>query len=271
MHRYSAYLGVSTCRQVLAVAAATASVVGLAACAGGGTQPAPTSRDPAQAIVSAVQHTEAVTSVTAKISERSNAASAGTTAVIQERVKPTLLLSMRLDQPLTPVITTVIMTPTTYYVTVPYQDLGPGKKWGKIAVRPFDSLSAMAQLFLGQTQDPLAQIMLLRTVDGVRNAGTQVISGVQTEHYIGYFVPSKAVAALPAALRDQLTPVPASMKGTVDVNIWIGPAQQIRKLSEVQTVGTASVTTTIVFSDFNQPVHITVPPASQVASMPTSG
>jgi hypothetical protein len=43
------------------------------------------------------------------------------------------------------------------------------------------------------------------------------------------------------------------------------------KLSEVQTVGTASVTTTIVFSDFNQPVHITVPHASQVASMPKSG
>jgi hypothetical protein len=270
MHRYSSYLGVSTRRVLAFAAAATASTVGLAACAGGATQSAPGSGDPAQAITSAVQHTEAVTSLAARISERSSAASAGTTAVIQERVKPTLLLSMRLDQPLAPA-STVILTPTTYYVTVPYQALGPGKKWGKIAVRPYGGLTEMAQLFLGETQDPLAQIMLLSTVDSVRSDGTQAIGGVQTAHYIGYYIPSKAVAALPAALRDQLTPVPESMKGRVDFNIWIGPAQQIMKLSEVQTVGTASVTTTIVFSDFNQPVHITVPHASQVASMPKSG
>lgn len=274
MPRYSSYLGVST-RRILAFAvAATASTVGLAACAGGAAQSAPGSGDPAQAITSAVQHTEAVTSVTARISELSSAASAGPTAVIQERVKPTLLLSMRLDQPPgtgPSSITTVILTPTTSYVSIPYQAAGPGKNWGKIAVHPYGGLTTMAQLFQGETQDPLAQIMLLSAVDGVRSDGTQVIGGVQTAHYIGYYIPANAVAALPAALRDPLTPVPESMKGRVDFNIWIGPAQQIRKLSEVQTVGGPAVTTTIIFSDFNQPVHITIPPASEVANLPANG
>jgi hypothetical protein len=253
-------------------AAAMVSVAGLAACAGGGAQPAPASRDPAQAIASAVQHTEAVTSLTAKISEQSSRAPSATTATVQEQLKPTLLLSMRLNMTLGGTFpTTVILTPTAYYATVPDQALGRGKTWGKTAERPWGGLTSMAQTFEGQTGDPLAQIMLLRAVDGARNAGTQVVGGVRTAHYIGYYVPSRAIAALPPTLRDLLTPVPETLKNKVEFNIWIDPAQQIRKLSEVESVGAASVTTTIVFSGFNQPVHITVPPASQVASLPANG
>jgi len=167
--------------------------------------------------------------------------------------------------------TSVILTPTTYYATVPGRAAGRDKSWAKMAARPYGGLTSMAQVFEGQTSDPLAQIMLLRAVAGARDAGTQVVGGVQTAHYIGYYVPLTAIAALPPVLRDQLTPTPGTLKNKVEFSIWIGPAQQIRKLSEVESVGAASVTTTIVFGRFNRPVRIALPPASQVANLPTSG
>jgi hypothetical protein len=257
----------------LLVTAAMASTVALGACAGGGTQQA-SRPNPAQAIISAVQHTEEVTSLTVAISDLSSGASEATTAISQEQVKPTLLLSMRLDMPTgdgAHVVTTVVVTPTTYYVTIPHEMAGHGKYWGKIAVRPYGGLTSMAQVFQGQTDDPLAQIMLLRVVNGVHNVGTQVIGGARTTHYSCYYAPSKAIAALPPILRSQLTPVPEALRNRVNVNIWIDSAQQIRKLSEVESVDGVAVTTTIVFSGFNRHVHITIPPASQVTSLPLSG
>ena len=51
---------------------------------------------------------------------------------------------------------------------------------------------------------------------------------------------------------------------------WVDGQHHLRKMTEVETVNGDTVNTTINITAINQPVHITVPPASQTTSMPAS-
>ena len=61
------------------------------------------------------------------------------------------------------------------------------------------------------------------------------------------------------------------IKGPLHVSYWIDAQHRIRKVTEVETVAGQHVTTTIVYTAINQPVQITVPPASQVRSSSIPG
>jgi hypothetical protein len=50
--------------------------------------------------------------------------------------------------------------------------------------------------------------------------------------------------------------------------VWIDGQHQVRRIVEVEQVNGASVDTTMNVTAINQPVHISPPPASQVAVFP---
>jgi len=104
----------------------------------------------------------------------------------------------------------------------------------------------------------------------VRNLGTHVVDGAATTEYSGLVVPSAGLAALPPDLRKELAPSLKTISGTIRFSVWIDAQDHIRKQVLEETANGEPITTTVVLSAINQPVHVTVPPASQVATIPRS-
>lgn len=57
-----------------------------------------------------------------------------------------------------------------------------------------------------------------------------------------------------------------ALTGDVQFTVWID-AHHVRRMVEVEHVNGATVSSTINITAINQPVHITTPPASQVAPL----
>ena len=72
-------------------------------------------------------------------------------------------------------------------------------------------------------------------------------------------------AELEANLRTQLAPVLSKIQGHLGLSYWIDGQHLLRKVEETETVSGQLVHTTILYRNINQPVHVTVPPASQVS------
>jgi hypothetical protein len=143
-----------------------------------------------------------------------------------------------------------------------------GKPWIKLSSSGAGSSSIIHQLLQQASSGNLAtQAKLAQVVSGAHEAGHAVVGGVPTTRYNGTIVPSAVLPHLSAGLRKLLTPMLGQIQGRLQVSYWIDAQHQIRKVSEVETVAGQHVTTTIVYTAINQPVQITVPPASQVRSV----
>jgi hypothetical protein len=143
-----------------------------------------------------------------------------------------------------------------------------GKPWIKLSSSGAGASSIIHQLLQQASSGNLAtQAKLAQVVSGVHQAGHAVVGGVPTTRYDGTITPSAVLPHLPAGLRKLLSPMLSQIQGRLQVSYWIDAQHLIRKVSEVETVGGQHVTTTIVYTAINQPVHISVPPASQVRSI----
>lgn len=145
-----------------------------------------------------------------------------------------------------------------------------GKPWLEI---PFSSLgkngSSLQQLFQNiQNENPVMQTRMFATAKHVRKVGAQTINGVPTTEYQGSFTPSGALAALPHSLRKLASPAMKTISGTIRFKVWIDAQHLTRKADVVETVQGQTVATTVTVTSINQPIHVTLPPASQVATAP---
>ena len=225
-----------------------------------------------QAVDSAARQAAGISSAAATLTESVGGETISGTVV--EELKPALQLSMTLSVAAGGTAQTLsgIITSKAIYLHSPAFARATGKQWIGI---PFASLngadSAAAQLFKSLAKiNPAEQTEVFAGARNVRKAGNQVIDGVQTTHYSGTILPSAALAALPSGLRKEMAPDLKAVTGDVRFNMWIDSQSHIRKLLDTETVNGQTVTTTIVFSAINQPVHITVPPAGQVATVPSA-
>lgn len=237
-----------------------------AAGAGGSTAP--------QAITTAAHVAARITSVTAAISVRvSGPAAVTTTGTIREQLTPAPLLSMHLNSALGGAQTAVsaIVTRSAAYLHLPILGRMLARPWLRIPLTPAESgQSSFAQLLRSLTfSDPLGQARLLQAVRQARRVGTADIGGVPTTQYSATYNPSAVLAGLSPALRRQLGPQLRSIHGKVHTDIWIDARHRVRRITETGHVAGEDLVTTITYSDYNQPVSITVPPASQV--QPLSG
>jgi hypothetical protein len=255
-------------------AAATAGAIAAAVLAAGCSPSAaglPATSGP-QAITTAAQHAARITSVTAAISVRVSGPAAVTTrGTIREQLRPAPLLSMHLNSALGGVQTAVSVIVTRHAAYLHLGVLGRmlAKPWLKVPLAGAQSgRSTFGQLLRSLTfSDPLAQARLLLGVKHARRVGTADIGGVPTAEYAATYTPGAALAGLSPALRRELGPQLSSIKGRVHLDIWIDAQHRVRQLTETGRVAGENVTTTITYTGYNKPVHIAVPPASQVQAI----
>jgi hypothetical protein len=230
-----------------------------------------------QAIVVASDDTQRANSMSGTFSMRLGRDTAETTTgTIQMQRVPSLLfgenLSISADGQMLPV--TEIVSANAIYLKEATLSRETGKPWLEV---PFSDLkgnlgSTLARLFQSaQNSNPLEQTQMLAASKNVRAVGTQVIDGVRTTHYTGSFTPSSAVSALSPSLRSAVRPMLSVLTGDIRFNAWIDAQHQVRRVAEAETVDGQPVTVTMNVTAINQPVHIAVPTASQVATLPKSG
>ena len=253
-----ASLAVAVCGAAVAVAAAGCGTT----TSGSSGQPALTAR---QAVTDAAQTSAKLN--TARAAVTINAGSELLKENLQLQLHPELKMSAALSGvPGTGNISEVIVG-TTVYVKIGSL-AGSGKPWIKLSSTGAGSSAIIHELLQQASSGNLTtQAKLAEVMSGLHQAGHATIGGVPTTRYEGTVEPSKVLPRLSAGLRKLLTPMLSQIRGQLKVSYWIDAQHRIRKVTETETVNSEQVTTTIVYTAINQPVQITVPPASQVRSM----
>jgi hypothetical protein len=202
--------------------------------------------------------------------------SAHMTGTLQEQTKPALLAHQRFrisgGGTALPGTMETLLTGDAVYLKIPSLARALGKPWVKVS---FSSLKSSAGVSLAplirqlQGSNPLAAAQMFPAASNVRRAGTQVINGVQTTEYTGILHVNAAMARIAPGLRKLVAPAMAATGATTArFQVWVDGQHQIRKLVENETGRHYHASTTMVITSINQPLHIQLPAASQVAAAP---
>jgi hypothetical protein len=261
----------------VATALVIASVVVLVAVPGPNSAGNGSQLSAAHALTAATRESQQLQSVSATIAERFSGA---TTATISGRVteqRNPLRVSMTIDEQAaaSAIPVSAIITGNVWYFKLGGSSLGLpaglSGKWIKIPLAELGPASVFATLVHNlENENPASQTQLLLAAGHVRDEGTFDVDGVATSKYSGEYNPAAALRLLPASTRAELAPYYKLLNGNVDFSIWIDGQHHIRQLTEIEHLASGTVTVLINFTAFNQPVHITAPPASQTVTPPTS-
>jgi hypothetical protein len=260
-------------RRGAAVAVCAASCALVAACSSGGPA-AEQPLTPTAAIRLAAEQTGNVTSLGGTLSLLEGGSN-NVSGTFQFQLKPSLLVEENLGATVSGQTETIgeILTSTAVYVKIPGLSAEAGKPWIEV---PFSDLSgslgsALTQLIQeAQSGDPLTQAQELTASKDAHQVGTQVIDGVSTTHYAGTLTGSAALAKLSPSLRKDLSSVLRQLQGHITWNAWLDSQHNLRKLTESYTVDGMALSLAMTVTSINQPVTVTVPPASQVSILPAS-
>jgi hypothetical protein len=275
-HRSSRPAAFGRVRPRLVPAVLGAAALALAAGCGSSSS-AGQSQSPASAISEAAKTSRQIHSLTAKlnVTVSGSDSSENTAGTIAEQLRPNLLLSMHIAAGFAGQQTKLagIITTQAMYLKISSlaAELG-GKQWVEIPLRTLrNGKSSFGELFQSLTNtNPMAESSLFTAAKDVHVVGTQTIEGVPTTHYAGSFAPRAALGSLPPSQRASLGPSLRLIQGDVHFNIWIDAGHEIKQVTETERAAGQTVNTTVTFTSVNQPVHITLPPASDVASLPSS-
>ena len=269
----------SPLRRLAAAAIAGGAVLVLLAGCGPGNPKAPggaQSLTAGKAIDLAASQARHVNSYALSVHTRSaGVISTNTSGTMQIRLKPSLLGEIRMNLSLAghTVPADEILTAGALYLKLPSLGDVTGKPWIKMSDSGLKhgSGATIGQLLQGiENSDPLTQTSMLTASKDLRKVGTQVINGVPTTHYAGSYAIADALAKVPAKMRALTGPALKSMGITrVHFNAWIDAQHQVRKMVTTEAGTGARITTTVVITAINQPVSVSLPPASQVAASPS--
>jgi hypothetical protein len=242
--------------------------------AAGKSSPAATSQTPDQAIIAAADHTATITSAAATLTENVGSGQEVISGSFVEVLKPSVRVGMNLNVSASGSSEAVgaIVSDQAIWVKIAALKQETGKAWVKI---PFSALnksaSSSAAVFKSlQSLNPAQQTATLTAARNVRKVGTQTVAGVPTTEYAGSIVPAEAEAKLTPALRKELAPQLKEISGNVQFSVWIDGSGYVRKEVTRESAAGKQISTTVVFTALNKPVHIAVPPASQTAVLPSS-
>jgi hypothetical protein len=254
-------------------------VILVAACsAGGGSAVSGGSASrpltPRQALLAAATQAQQITSATETLTvQQTGASSSTTTGIIQFRLKPTLLISGNLDATATGTSDRVkmILTSAAIYFGEASLTSQFGKQWVKIDLSALTGTSGagLAQLVQSLQSNNFAnQAQLFTVAKDAHLVGEQMVDGVSTTEYAGSFKAADGLKALPASFRQALAPALQALgNSTVHFHEWIDGQHHLRKVTDVETLNGDTVNTTINITAINQPVSITLPPASQTFTL----
>ncbi len=264
----------------LAAACLSAAVLILtAACSSGGTGSAGSGGSagatlaPRQAVLAAAIQARQVTSAVETLAIQETGTTGSTaTATVRLRLKPTLEASedLHVTEPGKATRLQVIITGKALYFSAASLAAQIGKPWVKVDLSSLNgtSLASLAQLIQSlQSNDFANQTQLLTAATNTHVVGTQTVDGVPTTEYAGSFRASDGLKALPASIRKILAPeLQALGNSVVSFREWIDGRHYVRKTTVVETVNGRTIRTTVNITDINQPVQITLPPASQTVT-----
>jgi hypothetical protein len=262
-------------RRAAAAGLSAAALIAVAACGSatsGGTGSTPVA--PRQALLSAAAHMQKVTSAVERLSIKVGGAQGGTTTgVINTQLRP-LLLGADLNLNVNGKSTAIkeVLTTSDIYFSAPALTGQTGKQWVKI---PLSVLKGPAGATFGalfhslQSNNFTNQTELLTAAKNVRFIGRVTVGGASVTEYAGSFEADAALKTVPASYRKALSAELQSL-GTTTVNfhVWIDGQNHVRKFAETESVHGQTVNTTVTVTAINQPVHVTIPPASQTSSLP---
>jgi len=154
-------------------------------------------------------------------------------------------------------------------------NIGP-KPWLKLDLVALGKKAGIDVASLSQFEqnDPASTLSYLQGVSGdVTEAGTEKIRGVQTTKYTATVDLKRAMDKVPAKIRPSFQHILKLIgTSTLPIEVWIDDAGRTRRLhysmdmSHVKGADQgASIDITMDLFDFGAPVHVTAPPASQVA------
>jgi hypothetical protein len=164
------------------------------------------------------------------------------------------------------------------YLKIPALTQQAGKPWTKVSLSKVGAAAGIDIENLqnqGSQANPALNAKLLTASKDVHAVGKEKVDGDSTTHYQGTFSLADAVAKLESEQRAQAQKLfgQAGLDKLV-FNVWIAKDQLPRKLSLTTPPGSKLKTdTTLNYVDYNKPVSITPPPASQVsdsAGLPTA-
>lgn len=265
---------------IVTCAAGAAAVLLAAGCGGGGMHQAAQALSARQEITLAANQAKQVNSFGVTLNVTMSGTASGTMAgTMHVRTRPSLLAEADIStidvggQSL-PGGMHEIVTDRSIYLKMAALSRELHKPWVKISFSEMQqgagiNVSQLIQQV--QNNNPLVQTQMLAAAKDVRAVGTQTIDGVSTTHYTGSYPASAGLAKLPASERA------AAEKGlrtlgvkTVGFNVWIDGQHQTRKIVVAETGSVENMTMTMQVTGINQPVSVTLPPASQVAVIPAS-
>jgi hypothetical protein len=169
-----------------------------------------------------------------------------------------------------------IITPQAVYIKLGMltQALHTTKPWIEMPLSALNKSTGMnLSSLINQMQEssPLTQTQLLAGATNVRTVGTSTLNGVPVTEYTGSYAMSAALARLPADLRGQLSQLVQKVGITeVQFQVWIDGQHQLRKMIATEHGSALTETITMTVTSINQPVTISVPPASQTTTLPAS-
>jgi hypothetical protein len=263
-------------RTIIACTTAAVGLLATACSSGGGSAGA--SMTPRQALLAAATQTRQLRSGTATVTvHTSGNQNETTTANVQLRLKPALEVGEGLTLAAGGTTTQVnaVLTGSVMYLHEASLTSQLGKPWLEI---PLSALNGTPAAFLApliqslQSNNFTSQVQLVTVAKNTRMLGKQTFDGVPTTEYAGSFTAAAGLKALPAGLRQALAPALQAL-GDIPISFheWIDGQHYLRKMIEVEMVNGNTVTITEKVTAINQPVHITLPPASQTLIMPGSG
>jgi hypothetical protein len=164
---------------------------------------------------------------------------------------------------------TIRLVGTAAYAQIPeqFRDRAGGKGWLKadlVTVAPLIGLDPDEITSNLQNVDPSAHAKALLAGGDLKVVGEETVDGVKTVHYSGTTPVAKYLENVTPEARDaverRLTKLGVS---EVKTDLWVDESYQVRKAKAV--LGSHDLT--MRFTDYDQPVDVAAPPASDTADL----
>jgi len=196
------------------------------------------------------------------------------TGTIVAKLKPTLQVAANLRLAAAGQSSQVkeIITGTALYLSTATLTRHLGKPWAKIDLSALKGPrgASLALLVRSMQSDNVSyQAEMLTLAKNARVVGMQTVGGVPTTELAGSLKAAEALKMRPASFRKFLAPALRALgNSTIRFHVWIDGQDRIRKMTSIATVGGQTIHITLTVTSLNQPVDITLPPASQTATLP---
>lgn len=168
----------------------------------------------------------------------------------------------------------MVLVDNVFYMKMPQLSamIAPAE-WVEMDLSKIDELGGFSfEELIDQTRqmDPMTQIRMLQASGDFHEVGTETVDGVETTHYSGSVDVSKLsdLAGMDEDLRRMVEKGYDTLGiSTVNYEVWLDGDFFVRKMVMELPGSEGTQTMTMTLSDYNQPVDIEAPPASDTVDL----